>query len=178
MTYPDTNPYTPGQHPPPKPKKTGRRIALVLAVITVMIFAVIGACTAAVDGALDVSSVPATAPATGTPKAPAPTTKGVPVESKVDKVIARDLKLTSCKIGDFDTLSVAVTITNKGNDTATYMVSGDVQNPAGERIGEWTVTTSALPPGKVAKSKGFGVIDEAVKASVKIRCNITEVTRF
>lgn len=86
-----------------------------------------------------------------------------------------EVKIDACTIDDLIKWpSAELTITNRGSKTSDYVVQVEFVDSGGKRIGEGLAATKNLGPGQQAKETAQGL----EKATGKITCRVTEVTRY
>lgn len=155
------------------------RTAIVVGACVVAMFAVMAACTAAEHGTgADTAPVISTISPTDTPTAAKPTREGVPVDLSEPKVIARDIKLTSCKLGQFDTVRTTLTLVNKAAKPQSFIVHGEVVDKSGGRIGQWTASTTHLAPDQQVRMSGIGNVEFEGRFEKPIKCRVVQLSRF
>ncbi|MEU4094139.1 FxLYD domain-containing protein [Streptomyces sp. NPDC026673] len=86
-----------------------------------------------------------------------------------------DVKIDACTVDDLIKWpSAELTITNRSSKTSNYVVQVEFVDSSGTRISEGLAATNNLEPGRKAKETAQGL----KKATGKITCRVTEVTRY
>lgn len=153
------------------------RTSLTVGAAVLAMAGVVTACQTAIEPP---QSGPATtavqSPTTPSSNFDTPVTATPPVPTGA-KLAARDVKLDACKLGDFNTVSIALTITNHGPGALRYVVNGEILDKAGVRIGEFgTLTASPLAVGKSAKVSATSFVEEYNGGGIK--CRLTGAERY
>lgn len=85
-----------------------------------------------------------------------------------------DVKVTSCKKGDFGTLTVHGKITNHTDSPKDYMITVEAVNKSGDRLGEADGAQNAVRPGQSVSFQAVGTFD----GSGTFTCQLAQVSRF
>lgn len=85
-----------------------------------------------------------------------------------------DVAMSKCSNGEYGLADVEVTITNHSSERSNYMISLNLLDANGVKVGEGTAISNNVEPGQVA------VEDALASASGKAfsTCKITDVNRF
>ncbi|MFD4855097.1 FxLYD domain-containing protein [Streptomyces atratus] len=170
--------------PPQPPKKSKTGLIVTLSVLGGLV--VLGGCGAVVAGLASVgstteSSATGHSPAAKAPEksAPAQAEKPVEKEKPADKPAEKgpeaDVKITGCTVNSLTTWPDAdVEIVNHSGEKANYIISVEFVNADGDRLGEGMAATNNLAPGQKSVQKAQGLD----KTSGKVKCKVTDVTRY
>jgi hypothetical protein len=85
-----------------------------------------------------------------------------------------DVTLTSCSIGEYGLPSVKILITNRSSGRSNYIVSVNLLDAAGTKIGEGFASSNNVEAGQSAVDD----VAAMVSAGTLARCVVTEVNRF
>jgi hypothetical protein len=185
-------PYPPTQQPPPPPPPGRRWLWVVGGIFLILVIVGIanGSKGSAPVSAVDVPqtttdefapSAPSTEPALpvtteAPPSTPRPTRAPV-VAAPADNGWA-DVTVTGCSTHtDFGMTfaEASVRITNHTSSPQSYIVTVELNNARGDRIGEATAVSTDLPPGRIVTVTGHGTTNTPGAAGM--RCELSNVLR-
>lgn len=110
-------------------------------------------------------------------KTPAPATSGGGVKTLSNNGSnppQADVALTSCTMGEYSLPSVKIQITNHSTGRSNYIVSVNLLDASGAKIGEGAALSNNVEAGQVANDDVAATISGGTLA----RCVVTEVNRF
>jgi hypothetical protein len=87
---------------------------------------------------------------------------------------AADVKLRSCKVDEYGLVRARLAVTNHSSKASDYVISVEVLDGSGTRVGEAGAFVTALRPGKSARTDAAG--DAGGEDS--ITCKVTQVERL
>lgn len=85
-----------------------------------------------------------------------------------------DVTLDGCEPGEFGTVTVPLTITNHSSKASNYLITVEILDADGTRLGEAFTAADAVRPDQTSKTEAIGTVTDGDVDS----CKLLQVERF